>query len=62
LTPSVFVHCTAGQGTPMAEAGSFFRCLKCGGTHLVESPQFLECQACGQRWAIHGGIYDFRGE
>lgn len=62
LTPSVFVRCTAREGTPMAEAGSFFRCLKCGCTHLIESPQFLECQACGQRWSIHGGIYDFRSE
>jgi ubiquinone/menaquinone biosynthesis C-methylase UbiE len=62
FTPSVFVRCTTGQGTPVAETGSFFRCLECGGERLLESPQYLECQACGQRWVIHDGIYDFRGE
>ena len=60
LTPSVFVHCEADAGKPAAPEGAFFRCTICGSTLLVDKDETLSCTDCGARFAVRGGIYDFK--
>ena len=62
LSPSVFVRCTADTGKPAAPSGAFFRCTVCGSTllTLVDEGDVLSCTDCGARFAVRGGIYDFK--
>ncbi len=60
LTPSVFVHCTAGKTRGFTPAERLFRCTACGTSDLHPSPEALTCQNCHRRWPIEDGIYDFR--
>jgi SAM-dependent methyltransferase len=62
LSPSVFVRAEAtGQGVK-APAGQFFQCPACGSAALEEQGDHLRCEGCGRRWAMRGGIYDFKEE
>jgi len=60
LAPSVMVRCTADAARPAAPPGAFFRCTVCGSTVLVDEGNALSCTACGARFAVQGGIYDFK--
>jgi SAM-dependent methyltransferase len=59
FSPSVFVRAQAtGPGT-VAPAGALFRCPECGRPALDDRGDHLRCE-CGRRWAVQGGIYDFK--
>jgi DNA-directed RNA polymerase subunit RPC12/RpoP len=60
LAPSVIARCTADAARPAAPPGAFFRCTVCGSTVLVDEGNALSCTACGARFAVQGGIYDFK--
>jgi SAM-dependent methyltransferase len=68
LSPSVFVRCGASADKPAAPPGAFFRCIVCGSTGLttggstmlVDAGEALSCTGCGARFAVRGGVYDFR--
>jgi hypothetical protein len=60
LAPSVMVRCTAAAAGPAALPGAFFRCTVCGSTVLVDEGDALSCTDCGARFAVQGGIYDFK--
>lgn len=62
LSPSVFVRGTADTGKPAAPSGAFFRCTVCGSTLLTleGGGDVLSCTDCGARFAVRGGIYDFK--
>ena len=60
LTPSVLVCCTASTDKPAAPPGAFFRCTACGSTMLVDEGKALSCTDCAARFAVQGGIYDFK--
>lgn len=60
LTPSVFVGAIAVGNTPRAASGMIFRCPECGHFPLKKDPESLLCPACSLRYAIRGGIYDFK--
>jgi ribosomal protein S27E len=62
LTPSVFVRARAEGDSPPASAELRFKCPECGHHPLVEADEAVSCPACSRRWAIHQGIYDFKGE
>lgn len=59
LTPSIFLKAVAG-GEETLQATGFFKCPNCGNSQLQETAVQVACPACGSRWAIEGGIYDFR--
>jgi ubiquinone/menaquinone biosynthesis C-methylase UbiE len=59
-SPSVFVRARAVGRSPRAAPGQFFRCPACGNPDLAEAEGALPCGQCGRRWAIRGGIYDFK--
>ncbi len=60
LTPSLFVRCLARADKQLAPPGAYFRCTVCGSTMLEEEDEVLSCVDCGARFAIRGGIYDFK--
>ena len=60
LSPSIFVQTLATGQNPAAPAGKFFRCPECGGDDLNDAGGHLRCEQCGRRWAVQGGIYDFK--
>ena len=60
LSPSVFTRNRAVGDTPIAQPNTFFFCPECAQANLVEEGDQMVCPSCGHRWAIRGGIYDFR--
>lgn len=60
LTPSVFLHCTLGEGAATVPAKNLFCCPACGAAGLLPSPEALACPNCGRRWPIEDGIYNFK--
>jgi ubiquinone/menaquinone biosynthesis C-methylase UbiE len=60
VAPSVFVRARATGESPAERAVGFFSCPECGQAPLEEAGQALGCPSCLRRWAIDGGIYDFR--
>jgi ubiquinone/menaquinone biosynthesis C-methylase UbiE len=61
LSPSVFIRCEVGIDRPSASEAAFFRCTTCGSIALSETDSGLLCVDCGARFAVHDGIYDFKG-
>lgn len=66
LTPSVFYRLRGGYSGPTAVSGQpaekdIFRCPECGNTPLTAEGESLVCDRCRHKWAMSGGIYDFRG-
>jgi SAM-dependent methyltransferase len=58
--PSVFVGARAvGEGIKQLEAEDIFACPECGGS-LTREGEMLVCGRDGLRWAVRGGIYDFK--
>jgi SAM-dependent methyltransferase len=39
---------------------SYFKCPECGHAPLDEKKGYLACPSCKRKWAVRGGIYDFR--
>lgn len=60
LTPSVFVRARAGGEAADEKPTGIFRCPECGGMKMEETASEVCCTDCASRWAIQGGIYDFR--
>ncbi len=60
LSPSVFVRARTTGSSPAPARSGFFACPECGHAPLEEEPEALVCPACARKWAIRGGIYDFR--
>lgn len=60
ITPSVFTRNRAVGKTAIAEQGAFFKCPECGHAPLTKKDDQLSCPDCKRRYAIQGGIYDFR--
>ena len=65
LSPSVFYRLTGGHAARNATASDaptleLFRCPECGHSPLAPDSGSLICHECGHRWAVRGGIYDFR--
>jgi SAM-dependent methyltransferase len=58
--PSLFVHAEATGPGSAAPAGQFFRCPSCASVNLADQGGHLLCGSCGKKWAVRGGIYDFR--
>lgn len=59
-SPSIFVKSVAAGDTPdNVDKGSLFACPHCGGDLLQEGSTMV-CAHEGLRWAIRGGIYDFK--
>ncbi len=59
LSPSVFTRNRAVGETALAPEGAFFRCPACG-SPLEDAQPAIACPSCGRRYAVEGGIYDFR--
>jgi SAM-dependent methyltransferase len=62
LSPSVFMLNQHPDHGPIAEPGQFFACPTCG-TPLADfdnTATILSCSQCGNRWAMDGGLYDFK--
>ena len=61
LSPSVFVRSIkVGRDGISPYNGLVFRCPECGHYPLEEGESDLACSNCARRYAIEGGIYDFR--
>ncbi len=58
--PSVFVKAAAGEhGVSNLKVASILACPDCGGD-LVQNGDHMICHRDHRRWAIRGGIYDFK--
>lgn len=65
LSPSVFMLNQHPEHGPTAEPGQFFACPTCGALlaaldSAATATAVLSCAQCGNRWAVDGGIYDFK--
>ena len=60
-SPSIFVRAIAVGTTPNnVDSNHLFACPQCGGELLQEGNTMI-CPGENLRWAIRGGIYDFKG-
>jgi hypothetical protein len=59
-SPSVFVKSVAVGSTPdQVDSDMLFACPHCG-SNLVQESNAIICPHEKVRWAIRGGIYDFK--
>lgn len=59
-SPSIFVKSVAAGDTPdNVDSGLLFACPYCG-DDLLQEGSTMVCAREGLRWAIRGGIYDFK--
>jgi ubiquinone/menaquinone biosynthesis C-methylase UbiE len=59
-SPSIFVKNVAVGDTPdNVDSGLLFACPHCG-SHLIQEANTMVCPTESLRWAVRGGIYDFK--
>jgi ubiquinone/menaquinone biosynthesis C-methylase UbiE len=62
FSPSLFtLNRAVGNTPPAAVGGPLFKCLNCG-SPLRQEEDSMVCPNGDGRWAIHDGIYDFKGQ